>query len=185
MPWQECSVMNSRYEFLSLVTQPGSNFSQLCKRFGISRKTGYKWLKRFAQTNSMELGDHSRRPRCSPDRTAANIEAQVLSIRDTYNWGARKVAHCMGRDHQVPIAKSTVHSILQRYGRVSLPTVSGLDACRELSQTHPAIKVIVFSASGDPEVEYQARAAGAAAFVSKLSSLDLTAAIKRLCADPG
>ena len=67
---------------------------------------------------------------------------------------------------------------------LSLPTVSGLDACRELSQTHPAIKVIVFSASGDPEVEYQARAAGAAAFVSKLSSLDLTAAIKRLCADP-
>ena len=124
MPWQECSVMNSRYEFLSLVTQPGSNFSQLCNRFGISRKTGYKWLKRFERTNSMELSDHSRRPRCSPYRTAANIEAQVLSIRDTYNWGARKVAHCMGRDHQVPIAKSTVHSILQRYGRVSPPAVS-------------------------------------------------------------
>jgi DNA-binding NarL/FixJ family response regulator len=52
---------------------------------------------------------------------------------------------------------------------LSLPTVTGLDACRELSQTHPAIKVIVFSASGDPEVEYQARAAGAAAVLSRSS----------------
>jgi len=66
---------------------------------------------------------------------------------------------------------------------LSLPTVSGLDACRQLSQTHPAIKVIVFTASGDPDVEYQAMGAGAAAFVSKLSSLDLLTAIKRLCAD--
>jgi transposase InsO family protein len=116
MPWQECSVMNSRHEFLSLVQQPGSNFSQLCSRFGISRKTGYKWLKRFP---AGELSDRSRRPRDSPQRTAANIEDQVLAIRDTYHWGARKVAHCMGRDHRVPIAKSTVHSILQRHGRIS------------------------------------------------------------------
>lgn len=124
MPWQECSVMNSRHEFLTLVTQPGSNFSQLCSRFGISRKTGYKWLKRSQQMHC-ELSDRSRRPRASPQRTAAHIEAQVLAIRDSYSWGARKVAHCMGRDHQVPIAKSTVHSILQRHGRISAPAVSG------------------------------------------------------------
>jgi CheY-like chemotaxis protein len=67
---------------------------------------------------------------------------------------------------------------------LSLPTVSGLDACRELSQTHPAIKLIVFTASGDPEVEQQALDAGAAAYVSKLSSIDLMAAIKRLCTVP-
>lgn len=125
MPWQECSVMDSRHEFLSLVMQPGSNFSQLCRRFGISRKTGYKWLKRFQQENPLNLKDRSRRPRSSPRRTAANIETQVLEIRDTYNWGARKVAHCMGRDHHVPIAKSTVHSILDRHGRVSTPALSG------------------------------------------------------------
>ena len=67
---------------------------------------------------------------------------------------------------------------------LSLPTVSGLDACRTLSRTHPSIKVIVFTASGDPEVESQAIEAGAAAFVSKLSSLDLMPAINRLCDIP-
>lgn len=136
MPWQECSVMNSRHEFLSLVTQPGSNFSQLCSRFGISRKTGYKWLNRSQEGNPLELTDRSRRPRSSPHRTAANIEAQVLGIRDTYTWGARKVAHCMGRDHQVLIAKSTVHSILQRYGRVSTPALSG-GSYRRFEQERP------------------------------------------------
>jgi transposase InsO family protein len=125
MPWQECSLMNSRYEFLSLVMRPGSNFSQLCRRFGISRKTGYKWLKRSQEVQPWDLGDRSRRPHTSPHQTAADIEAQALAIRDTYTWGARKVAHCLARDHQVSLAKSTVHSILERYGRVNPPEVSG------------------------------------------------------------
>jgi transposase InsO family protein len=125
MPWQECSVMNSRHEFLSLVTRSGSNFSQLCRRFGISRKTGYKWLQRSQQSGPLALGDRSRRPRHSPQRTAAQIEEQVLAIHDAYTWGARKVAHCMGRDHHWPIAKSTVHSILQRHGRVTQSELSG------------------------------------------------------------
>lgn len=67
---------------------------------------------------------------------------------------------------------------------LSLPTINGLDACREIVRRHSDIKVIVFTASGDPETEQQAMGAGAAAFVSKLSSLDLLTAIQRLCADP-
>lgn len=119
MPWQECSIMSSRQEFLSLVSQPGSNFSRLCQRFGISRKTGYKWRQRSQQGDGRDLGDRSRRPQHSPLRTAAKIEGQVLAIHDQYTWGARKVAHCLERDQQITLAKSTVHSILQRHGRVT------------------------------------------------------------------
>ena len=119
MPWQECSTMSLRQEFLSLASQPGSSFSQLCQRFGISRKTGYKWLQRYQQTGVAGLADRSRRPEHSPRRTAAEIEQQVLAIRDQYGWGARKIKWCLQRDEQTVLAKSTVHSILRRHGRVT------------------------------------------------------------------
>lgn len=111
--------MSSRQEFLSLVQRPGSNFSRLCRGFGISRKTGYKWLQRSRQVGSTELGDRSRRPRHSPSRSAAEVEQQVLAVRDQYGWGARKIKWCLERDQQMVVAKSTVHSILQRYGRIT------------------------------------------------------------------
>jgi transposase InsO family protein len=121
MPWQECSTMSLRQEFLSLASQSGSNFSQLCQRFEISRKTGYKWLQRYEQTGAAGLADRSRRPQHSPRHTAAEIEAQVLAVRDQFGWGARKIKACLEREGQATVAKSTAHSILQRYGRVAEP----------------------------------------------------------------
>jgi transposase InsO family protein len=111
--------MTLRQEFLALAQQPGSNFSQLCRRFGISRKTGYKWLHRFQQKGTAGLSDHSRRPQHSPRRSRPTIEAQVLAVRDQYGWGARKIKWCLERAGQGPLAKSTVHSILLRHDRVS------------------------------------------------------------------
>jgi transposase InsO family protein len=121
MPWQECSTMRLRQEFLSLADQPGSTFSELCQRFGISRKTGYKWLQRYQQTGAAGLADRSRRPQHSPRRTDAAIEAQVLAIRDQYGWGARKIKWCLQRAGPAAVAKSTVHAILRRHGRVTAP----------------------------------------------------------------
>ena len=119
MPWQECSTMSLRQEFLSLANQPGSNFSQLCGRFGISRKTGYKWRRRGEQSGACGLADRSRRPQHSPRRSEPAIEQQVLTIRDQYGWGARKIKSCLDRTGQGPLAKSTVHAILRRHERVT------------------------------------------------------------------
>lgn len=119
MPWQECSTMSLRQEFLSLANQPGSNFSQLCGRFGISRKTGYKWRRRGEQSGASGLADRSRRPQHSPRRSEPAIEQQVLTIRDQYGWGARKIKSCLDRTGQGPLAKSTVHAILRRHERVT------------------------------------------------------------------
>lgn len=111
--------MSLRQEFLFLANQPGSNFSQLCQRFGISRKTGYKWRQRYQQTGAAGLVDRSRRPQHSPRRSQPAVAEQVLAIRDQYGWGARKIKWCLERERQAALAKSTVHSILQRHGRVT------------------------------------------------------------------
>ena len=77
MPWSEVSVMDLRLEFVMLAEQPGSNVSALCRRFGISRKTGYKWLGRAG--SGAALSDRSRRPRSNPRRTPEGMEAAVLA----------------------------------------------------------------------------------------------------------
>lgn len=75
MPWQEVSVVQSRIEFVALA-QEGGNIRQLCRRFGISPSTAYKWLGRHRQGD--DLSDRSRRPKHSPWRCAAGIEQAVL-----------------------------------------------------------------------------------------------------------
>jgi DNA-binding NarL/FixJ family response regulator len=67
---------------------------------------------------------------------------------------------------------------------LNLPGVHGLEACRQLTSMHPALKVVVLSAMSEPEVTEALIAAGASAFVSKLASADLPATIRRLFADP-
>lgn len=121
MPWREVSVMDQRREFVMLAKQEGVNRRRLCQRFGISAQTGYKWMQRY-DAGDTALADRSRRPRHSPDRTAASIEHQIVALRDAHPaWGARKLAHRLKRDRQAVPAISTVHEILRRYDRVSEP----------------------------------------------------------------
>src|SRR5687767_13835095 len=119
MPWKECSTMTLRQEFLALAQQPGVNFSQLCQRFGISRKTGYKWRRRYRERGIEHLADHSRRPHHSPRRSPPALEEKVLAVRDQYGWGARKIKACLERAGHGPLAKSTVHGILLRHELVT------------------------------------------------------------------
>ena len=117
MPWSEVSVMDLRLEFVMLAEQPGANVSALCRRFGISRKTGYKWLSR-ARSGPMDLSDLSRRPRSSPRRTPKGMEASVLAVRSDHPcWGGRKIARRLADlgETDVP-APSTVTAILRRHG---------------------------------------------------------------------
>src|SRR3954465_10626616 len=91
MPWQERSVMSARQEFVVLASQEGASISALCARFGISRKTGYKWLDRAA-AGDHALGDYSRRPRTSPAQTPPAMEARIVELRRAHpSWGGRKL----------------------------------------------------------------------------------------------
>ncbi len=62
MPWKESTCMSERHEFALLAAAPGANFSLLCRRFSISRKTGYKWRRRYQAGGAAALADLSRRP---------------------------------------------------------------------------------------------------------------------------
>lgn len=107
--------MSLRREFLSLARRPGSNVSALCRRYGISRKTGYKWLGRD------ELEDRSRRPASSPSRTSAAIEQAVLELRAEHpDWGARKLKRVLQNRGRTGLpAVSTITAILHRHGCIS------------------------------------------------------------------
>ena len=122
MPWKEATAMSLRVEFVQLAMKDGANISQLCRDFGISRKTGYKWVMRFQESGGdpSSLADRSRRPHRSPGRTPAAVEQAVLQVRQEHPaWGGRKIRAYLQRrgESHVP-SPSTITEILRRHGHI-------------------------------------------------------------------
>lgn len=122
MPWQEVTTMTLRAEFVMLAVQDGSNISQLCRLFNISRDKGYKWIRRFKEHGDAGLYDCSRRPHNSPVQTDASVESAILALRKEHPaWGGRKIKACLEADgKQVFPAASTITEILRRNGQLDL-----------------------------------------------------------------
>ena len=120
MPWQEQSAMNLRQEFVMFASREGANRRELCRRFGISAKTGYKWLDRAAEDSETLLIDRSRRPHTSPTRTEASVEAKVVEARQRFpTWGGRKLHHYLTRQGMEAVPHpSTITAILHRHGLI-------------------------------------------------------------------
>jgi len=120
MPWTVCDTMSQRREFVMLARAEGANISELCRRFGISRRVGYKWLVRYAAEGVAGLADRSRRPRGSPGQTPEAVETRVLELREAHPaWGGRKLRRRLldlGAE-RVPVP-STITEILRRHGRL-------------------------------------------------------------------
>lgn len=116
MPWKEATTMSLRTEFIHLAGPEGANISRLCQRFGISRKTGYKWLKRYREGGESGLVDRSRRPHHSPRRSSAETESLVMGVRQKHPaWGGRKIKAYLGRKgHSQLPSPSTITEILRR-----------------------------------------------------------------------
>jgi len=120
MPWRETSPLDERLRFVQDVHRPGWSMAELCRRYEVSRKTGYKWLAAYQRAGPAGLADGSHRPRACPHATPPAIVALILELQRRYTWGARKVRRLL-QDRvpagQVP-TKTTVHRILERHGRV-------------------------------------------------------------------
>ena len=117
MPWQEMSAVSLRAEFVRLAAAPGANVRELCRRFGVSPPTAYKWLARAR--GGGDLADRSRRPRTSPGRLPADVEAAVLALRDEHPaWGGRKLRRRLLDLGRPAPAASTVTAVLRRHGRL-------------------------------------------------------------------
>lgn len=122
MPWKETTNMSQRTEFIAQAKGEGVNFSALCRLYGISRKTGYKWVKREREGGESGLADRSRRPHRSPRRTEGDLEVQVLEVRQEHPaWGGRKIRRVLQDQGkaQVPSA-STITAILHRHEQIDL-----------------------------------------------------------------
>jgi transposase InsO family protein len=108
--------MSERQEFVALAQQEEIPITELCRRFGISRKTGYKWLAR-ARTGA-PLSERSRRPHTMPRQTTPEVEAAVVQLRAEHpRWGGRKLNHALARQGMMqPPMPSTITGILRRHG---------------------------------------------------------------------
>ena len=117
MPWKDKTVEELRKEFVE-AAQDCSNFSSLCREFGITRKTGYKWLSRYEADE--ELSDRSRRPNVTANKTATETELKIVEARSSHpGWGAKKIKVSLeNKGVEMPCIK-TVNNILNRYGCIS------------------------------------------------------------------
>lgn len=117
MPWESKTVEDLRKEFV-LAQQECDNFSSLCREFGITRKTGYKWKERYE--NGETLSDLSRKPATVANKTDIDTEKLIVSLRtENPGWGAKKLKQVLERQgYSIPSAK-TVNNILHRYGCIS------------------------------------------------------------------
>lgn len=120
MPWKEVSIMSEREEFVRLAMQEGANMSELCRRFNVSRPTGYKLLARYKAEGRAGLADRSRRPQHSPTRVAAQVEQLITRVRQAHPaWGARTIrARLLTQGYRHIPECSTVHAVLVRHGLV-------------------------------------------------------------------
>jgi len=107
----------SREELCRMALSPDANRRGLCRAFGVSPSTLYKWLGRFALKGAAGLSERSRRPLRSPRRCGPEVEAAVLAVRASNPvWGGRKIAASLARDRLEAPAPSTVTAILRRHG---------------------------------------------------------------------
>ena len=116
MSWKVTCVVDERERFVLRALEPGSSISVLCREFGISRKTGYKWVKRFLQSGRSGLANLSRRPSTCPTGVSGEVVGEVVRLRVFHpTWGAKKLRRLLvrsGRWNEVP-SVSSIEPILR------------------------------------------------------------------------
>jgi transposase InsO family protein len=118
MPWRRMDVQEQRMRFVVRAASGNEPMCALCSEFGISRPTGYRWLRRFEQTGNLTaLAESSRRPQRSPAQTGAEQQERVVALRRKHGWGAKKLAVLL-QEEGTPLKVVTINRILKRRGLV-------------------------------------------------------------------
>lgn len=120
MSWQETDTLKLRILFINDYQSNLYNFTELCEKYNISRKTGYKWLNRYREEGSEGLKDRPHTPHTVPHRTPLHIEQLIVQkALQKKTWGPKKILKRLQHDHpeiEKWPAKSTAGDILERHG---------------------------------------------------------------------
>ena len=119
MVWLETCGVDERMRFVMAVEEQTDAFAVVCRRFGVSRKTGYKWLERYRSTGVMGLLERSRAPLQRPHAVTDAIAARCLSVRRAHpTWGPIKVKAWLERHEAATVwpATSTIGTLFDREG---------------------------------------------------------------------
>ena len=121
MPWKESSPVDQKTQFISEYLRHTISVAELCRRYGVARKTGYKWIERYESLGPAGLEDRSRRPRSSPTRMADAVASAVLAARRHHpTWGAKKLLRILADQDpglRLP-SRRAANDLLRRHGLV-------------------------------------------------------------------
>ena len=121
MPWRELKPMDQKTQFIADYLRQTLDTTELCQLYGISRKTGYKWIERYLENGPQGLEERSRRPGTCPNQTPDAIVEALIAVRQHHpTWGAKKLLPFVEKRHpdwDLP-SRSTVCDILKRRGLI-------------------------------------------------------------------
>lgn len=122
MPWKEETLMSQKLNFIKSFSEEKISFTQLCRNFQISRKTGYSILKRYKEHGCQGLQPQSRLPHHSPEKTPEEMQQRIIDVRIKHpTWGAKKIkANLENNNTQNLPSIRTIATILKRCGYISL-----------------------------------------------------------------
>ena len=119
MPWKQSEPMNERTEFVLKAMSESNNFGQLCREYGVSRKTGYKWKRRFLAEGLGGLQERSRRPHGHARELSEAVVCEVIRLKMQHpNWGPKKIGDLYGGVHGWAPSISTLQRVLDKAGLV-------------------------------------------------------------------
>jgi hypothetical protein len=148
MPWLETVPVDQRLDFLTAHRAGGYTMAELCARFGISRKTGYKWLARYAAEGRRGLADRSRRPHSSPQRIDDATAALLAAARTAHpSWGPRKLLQYLAPRHPTVAAWPAASTVGDLRGRAGL--VKARRRRRRRPPIHPGVVPVHTDAPND------------------------------------
>ena len=135
MPWKEINLMDQRMEFVHRALTEAIPFSELCKEYNISRKTGYKWKQRFLEYGYNGLANQSTRPNNSPNQLSEDTVIKIIQLKfDHPSWGTRKIQKIFEKSYplsDVP-SESSIKRILDKAGLVKKKRVRRANPSQDL-----------------------------------------------------
>lgn len=119
MPWKETDAMKEKRAFIDAMLKQSKPFVELCREYGISEKTGYKWRSRFLEQGYAGLEEESRAPREHPNSIDGDSAAELIRLRLAHpSWGGKKLQALYQRAHpSLPQPSlSSINRIIEKAG---------------------------------------------------------------------